>query len=208
MSAGGNRRRPDGSDGGWDPAADAWLIDKARGGDVDAFEVLVQRHRGRVYRIALRILGNTEDAEDVAQDALVQAWAALSSFVGSSAFSTWLYRIVVNRCLLHVRRRRRTEPLREDQHPSVPGPENTVVARQRADATLAAMRSLPSEQLSALVLHQFEGLSHRECGEILNVSEGAVRNRLARARRTLSHQMRGGHESTRRRQAQVWRSNR
>jgi len=121
----------------------------------------------------------------------VQAWAALSSFVGSSAFSTWLYRIVVNRCLLHVRRRRRTEPLREDQHPSVPGPENTVVARQRADATLAAMRSLPSEQLSALVLHQFEGLSHRECGEILNVSEGAVRNRLARARRTLSHQMRG-----------------
>lgn len=177
-------------DGGWDPAADAWLVDKARGGDVDAFEVLVQRHRGRVYRIALRILGSPEDAEDVAQDALVQAWAALSGFAGSSAFSTWLYRIVMNRCLQQLRRRRRTEPLREDQHPSVPGPEATVVARQRADATLAVMRSLPSEQLSALVLHQFEGLSHRECGEILNVSEGAVASRLARARRTLVHRMR------------------
>ena len=89
-----------------DEDVDRWLVGKARVGDVDAYEVLVRRHRVRVYRIALRMLGDPHDAEDVTQDVLIQVWTALANFAGASAFTTWLYRIVVNRCVNQIRRRR------------------------------------------------------------------------------------------------------
>ena len=82
----------DGSTEGWDGAADEWLVRRARGGDVDAYEVLVRRHRRRIFRIALRMLGDRDEAEDVTQDVVIQVWLSLSSFSGASAFTTWLYR--------------------------------------------------------------------------------------------------------------------
>jgi RNA polymerase sigma-70 factor, ECF subfamily len=173
-----------------DHDADRWLVAKVRGGDVEAYEVLIRRHRDRIYRIALRMLGNRHDAEDVAQDVIIQLWTAVAGFTGAATFTTWLYRIVVNRCLNHQRRPHRIRPLTEADHPSAGGADDAVIDRQRAQATLAAIGALPPELRVALVLCQLEGLSHREVATILKVSEPVVRGRLSRARRTLVTQLR------------------
>lgn len=173
-----------------DPDADGWLVAKARAGDVDAYEVLIRRHRDRIYRIALRMLGNPHDAEDVAQDVAIQLWTALSGFVGSSSFTTWLYRIVVNRCLNHLRRHRPTRPVLDTDPTPAPGAEDTVIANQRAAATLLAVAGLPPDLRAVLVLHQMEGLSYREVAAITNLTESAVRGRLHRARMQLLAELR------------------
>lgn len=176
---------------GLDVDVDRWLVDKARSGDVDAYEVLVRRHRGRIYRIALRMMGNPHDAEDVAQDVVIQVWTALAGFTGSSSFTTWVYRIVVNRCLNALRRQPRTRPILDTDPPPDGGAEDMVVAKQRAHAALEAVAALPPDQRAVIVLHQIEGLSYREVAAIVNVSEDAVRGRLHRARTNLLHSLRG-----------------
>lgn len=173
-----------------DVQADLWLVGKARAGDVDAYEVLVRRHRGRIYRIALRMLGNTHDAEDVAQDVVIQVWTALAGFTGSSSFTTWLYRIVVNRCLNKTRGRRWTRPVLDDDPVPTAGAEDTVIAAQRARATMEAIAGLPDDQRAVLVLHQLEGLSYREVAAVVDISEDAVRGRLHRARVSLLESLR------------------
>lgn len=168
-----------------DPQSDGWLVAKARGGDTDALEVLIRRHRDRIYRIALRMLSDPDDAEDVAQDVVIQVWAALAGFTGASSFTTWLYRIVINRCLNHRRGRRPTRPLTERDHPVTAGPEQAVLARGQVEATAAALGALPGDLRSALVLHEMEGLSYQEVAAVLTLPEATVRGRIYRARRTM-----------------------
>ena len=179
--------RPDNAGNGasQDPAIDNWLIGKAVEGDADAFEALVRRHRGRIYRIALRIVGNPQDAQDVTQDILIQLWGSLAGFLGGATFTTWLYRMVVNRSLNHRKKRTRTVPLVEEDRPHGPGPAEVVIAGQRAAATAAAVAALPAEQRSVFVLCQLERLSYAEVAAILRLPESTVRGRLARSRRTL-----------------------
>jgi RNA polymerase sigma-70 factor (ECF subfamily) len=183
------------ADGAQDDDVDGWLVGKAVEGDADAFEALVRRHRVRIYRIALRIVGNSDDAQDVTQDVLIQLWGSLAGFLGGSAFSTWLYRMVVNRSLNHRTRGTRTTSLLEGDRPDGNGPrENAgpaevVIARERAAATAAAIAALPAEQRSVFVLHQMEGFSYAEVAVILKVPESTVRGRLARGRRTLLDQL-------------------
>ncbi|MDQ4115452.1 MAG: RNA polymerase sigma factor [Actinomycetota bacterium] len=173
-----------------DGQADHWLIGKVREGDLDAYEELVRRHRTRIYRIALRMLSDPHDAEDVAQDVVIQLWTALAGFAGESSFTTWLYRVVVNRCLSTVRRRRPTRPILDADAPAVAGADDEVVARQRARAVMDAVAELPADQRAVLVLHQFEGLTYEEVATILRLSEPTVRGRLHRARRNLLESMR------------------
>jgi RNA polymerase sigma-70 factor, ECF subfamily len=173
-----------------DVEADLWLVEKARSGDVDAYEVLLRRHRVRIYRIALRMLGDAHDAEDVAQDVVIQVWTALAGFTGASSFTTWLYRIVVNRCLNKARSRRWSRPVLEDDPSPAAGAEEMVIARHRMRATMAAIAQLPPEQRAVIVLHQLEGLSYREVAAVVNVSEDAVRGRLHRARLSLAESLR------------------
>lgn len=174
---------------GHDPAADRWLVAKARAGNPEAYEALVYRHRGRVYRTALRILGNRADAEDVAQEVFIQVW--VGGFAGNASFSTWLYRIAVNRSLSFERRRRRTEPVEDHEPVTRSGPEDVVITRHRADATARAIAALPPNLRVVFVLHQSERLSYREVGTILNLSDATVRGRLARARAMLLEQLQG-----------------
>lgn len=180
----------------WDAEADEWLVGQAVAGSGfsgQAFEVLLRRHQDRIYRIALRMTGSHADAEDITQDVAVQVWRMLATFTGSSTFSTWLYRIVVNRCLNHLRAQRvtgrRTEPLLDSDHPTTAGPEARVLDGARVDAAAAALGALPTEQRAALVLCQIEGLSYRDAAAAIGVTEAAVRSRLERGRRNVTAAM-------------------
>lgn len=169
---------------------DAHLVRAAQNHDADGFEVLIRRHHAAVYRVALRLLGRPSEAEDAAQDALIQAWRALPAFRGDSAFSTWLYRIVTNRCLTLLASRRPTAPLDETRLDPRPGPMETLESREHLHVVKMAIMQLTLEQRVPLVLREFEGLSYEEIGEVLDLSPGAVKGRLHRVRLQLVEVMR------------------
>jgi RNA polymerase sigma-70 factor (ECF subfamily) len=191
---GGGDGVPDGSvfdsamDAGLD---DATLLRRAQYGYLDAFELLVRRHRLRVFRLALRMLGNRSDAEDVAQQAFLDAWKGLPRFRAESTVTTWLYRITVNRCLEHRRRYRSTAELDEGRPDAHPGPEQALETTQRRQALTAAISALPDDLRAALVLSQFEGLSYDETADVLGISTSTVRGRISRARQQLLEQLKG-----------------
>ena len=112
---------------------DGDLVSRAQSGQLDAFEELVRRHRLATYRVALRMLGDENDAEDATQDAFVQAWRNLGGFRADAAFSTWMYRIVTNRCLNMLRARRRTEPLPDDREAPASRPDRIAEARWQVE---------------------------------------------------------------------------
>lgn len=173
-------------------ADDVHLVRAAQAGDVAAFEELVRRHELRTYRIALRMLGSEVEAEDAAQDAFVQAWRALASFRGGSAFSTWLYRIVTNRCLSVLGSAGRSaESLSGTEMDLRPGPEAAALGRERLRTLKAGIAKLTPEQRAPLVLREFEGLSYEDIGEVLDLTPGAVKGRLHRARLELVKGMEG-----------------
>ncbi len=163
-------------------ADDRLLVGAARRGDLEAFDVLVRRHQAPVYRLALRMLGSEADAEDAAQEAFVQAWRSLERFRGDSAFATWMYRIVTNRCLNALAARRPVEGL-TDRYPEPAGdPAEVAERRARLRAVADGVLTLPPEQRAALVLREFQGLSYEEVAQVLGVSLAAVKGRIHRAR--------------------------
>jgi RNA polymerase sigma-70 factor (ECF subfamily) len=169
---------------------DTELLAKHVDGDPDAFGELVVRHRDRLWAVALRTLGNPEDAADAVQDALVSAYRGAAGFRGNSAVTTWLHRIVVNACLDLARRRavRPTEPLREDPAHHVTAPD-LITGRETSLAVTAALRALPADQAAAIVLVDIEGYSVAEAAEMLDVPTGTVKSRCARARARLAEQL-------------------
>lgn len=169
---------------------DTRLVALARTGHLGAFEELVRRHRQAAYRVALRMLGDRAEAEDVTQDAFVQAWQGLPRFAGTSRFSTWLYRIVINRCLNVRRSVRPSEPLTDAYETPAGRPERIVEAASELEAVLRAIAGLSPEQRAPFVLRKFEGCSYEEIAEALGVSVAAVRGRLHRARVELLEAMR------------------
>ncbi len=162
---------------------DARLVALARSGDADAFEQLVRRHQVTVYRVSVRLLDNPADAEDAAQDAFLQAWRGLQRFRSGSTFSTWLYRIVTNRCLNFLRSRRRSAEMLEDPPaPAETGPAQLSEVRAQLTALQAALAGLTPEQRAAFVLRHLEGCSHEQIAQALDISVPAVKSRLHRAR--------------------------
>jgi RNA polymerase sigma-70 factor (ECF subfamily) len=167
---------------------DDYLVRRVQEGYVDAYSVLVDRHSQLAYRVALRLLGNHHDAEDVAQDALIAAWQQLPGFKASSSFPTWLYRIVTRRALNRITRTRATESLDllGDISDAGDGPGQHVERDLTADAVADAVTALPPPQRVAIVLRHFEGLSNAEIARITGSTIPAVRSHLFRGRRTLS----------------------
>ena len=153
-------------------------------GDPDAFAELVRRHRDRLWAVALRTLGDREDAADAVQDALLSAYRSADRFRGDSAVTTWLHRIVVNACLDRVRRRqaRPTVPLPDAAAaPAAPNPDRDVALDVRS-----ALAQLSIDQRSALVLVDIHGYGVAEAAQILGVAEGTVKSRCARGRAKLA----------------------
>ncbi|MFP5023317.1 RNA polymerase sigma factor [Pseudonocardia phyllosphaerae] len=176
--------------GGLDAAADAWLIEKAKEGTPEAYEELVRRHRDRIYRIALRMVGNSHDAEDVAQDVVLTLFTALVGFSGGAKFTTWIYRVVVNRCINLINKRQGHEPLEDPDVATTPGADRQAEARGQVKAAMAAVTELPTELRAPVVLVDIEQMSYQEVAAILNVSEATVRGRLHRGRRKLLETLR------------------
>jgi RNA polymerase sigma-70 factor (ECF subfamily) len=172
------------------PLGDADLLSAHVDGDSDAFAELVRRHRDRLWAVALRTLGNPEDAADALQDALLSAYRAAATFRGGSAVTTWLHRIVVNACLDLARRKavRPTQPLRDEPAAAATAPD-AIAGRETSLAVTAALRTLPFDQAAAVVLVDVEGYSVAEVAQMLDVPSGTVKSRCARARARLAEQL-------------------
>ncbi|WP_082538155.1 RNA polymerase sigma factor SigM [Angustibacter sp. Root456] len=171
--------------------ADAELLAAHVQGDPEAFGELVRRHRDRLWAVALRTLGDREEAADALQDALVSAYRRAESFRGESAVTTWLHRIVVNACLDRVRRRqaRPTVALPEQE------PADAVDAHDRTETAIdvrAALDRLPEHQRQALVLVDMHAMSVAEAAQVLEVAEGTIKSRCARGRAALAQLLRPG----------------
>lgn len=174
---------------------DAELLAAHVAGDRDAFGELFRRHRDRLWAVALRTLGDREEAADALQDALLSAHRAAARFRGDSAVTTWLHRIVINACLDRVRRRRAhpTVPLPDgarqpDDPPAAGGAEPAAPATDHDTVMVVrqALAQLPSDQRTAIVLVDLQGYPVSEVAEILQVAEGTVKSRCSRGRARLA----------------------
>jgi RNA polymerase sigma-70 factor (ECF subfamily) len=169
--------------------SDADLLRAHVGGDPDAFAELVRRHRDRLWAVALRTIGDREEAADAVQDALLSAHRSAARFRGDSMVTTWLHRIVVNACLDRIRRRQAhpTVPLPDGSHSddgirTGPEPAAPVQDHDTALVVRQALAELPAEQRAALVLVDVQGYPVAEAAEILGVAEGTIKSRCARGR--------------------------
>ena len=161
--------------------------------DVAAFEILVERHQARVFRMAAAILANESDGRDIAQEAFIRLFESAHRFDGRSRFSTWLYRIVVNLCIDHQRRNRwwrkvipLSGPRDESDEPAIdppseqPGPELDAIRRQTAGNLREVLKQLSPAQRAAVLLHVQEDLTSREIAAVLKCSESTARVHLHR----------------------------
>ena len=199
MASGG---APDGGSGTQPVPAAVDLLRAHVDGDPDAFAELVRRHRDRLWAVALRTIGDREEAADAVQDALLSAHRAAARFRGDSQVTTWLHRIVVNACLDRIRKRQThpTVPLPDGSHSDdgrATGPEPAAPATDHDTALVVrqALFALPAEQRAALVLVDVQGYPVAEAAEILRVAEGTIKSRCARGRArmavTLGHLRQG-----------------
>lgn len=171
------------------------LTERAKQGDQDAFAQLVEANQNRIYTLTCRMTGNPEDGADLAQEAFLRAWRTLPSFHGESSFSTWLYRLTSNLCIDFLRREKRrgaavTALSLDDENSSLPtdipdrsgDPQREAERREMREIVGQALMKLSDEHRQVLVLRELDGLSYTEIAHRLDLSEGTVKSRIARAR--------------------------
>ena len=176
---------------------EAAVIRRVLDGDGNAFEALVAAYEKNVYNLALRMTGNAQDAEDMAQEAFVKAYTSLPGFRGDSKFSVWLYRIVSNVCLDFLRRQNRRPASSlsqededgEESQMDIPdesqSPEQLLERSLTQEAVQRGLQSLSEEQRQILLLREIQGLSYEEIAETLDLEAGTVKSRIFRARKKL-----------------------
>jgi len=179
-----------------------YLIERCKGGDRAAFDVLVRAYEKRVYNLAYRLSASYDDANDISVDAFLRVFQAIKLFRGDAHFSTWLFRIVTN---VYLDRRKRT---RNKQHLSLeeyieleensvsrqiedpsPTPELLIESREKTDLLQAAINELPDYQRAMVVLYHTEGLSYEEIAAVFSLPIGTVKSRLNRARLMLKNKL-------------------
>ena len=169
---------------------DADLVERSRGGNLSAFNQIVERYQSQVYNLAARILGDRTAAQDVAQDAFISAYKALAGFRGGN-LRAWLMRITANRSKDYIRSSRRRHEQSLDQsmlNPSFslpsrgPSPEQMAIGRELQAEIQRGILTLPEDQRTTLVLVDVQGMSYAEAAEATGASLGTVKSRLSRAR--------------------------
>jgi RNA polymerase sigma-70 factor, ECF subfamily len=184
-------------------AEDPKLVKLAQGGDTEAFEELVARHRDKIYARAFSMLRNEEDAVDLSQEAWVKGWQRLHQFQGEASFATWMTRIVINLCLDQLRKlkRGRTDSIEqmdeesggvERQMPVVnPNPTERLERGELRKRIDRALNQLSHEHRTVLILHEFEELEYKVIAKKMGCSIGTVMSRLFYARRKMASLLAG-----------------
>jgi RNA polymerase sigma-70 factor (ECF subfamily) len=171
-------------------SGDEALVERLRRGESQLFEVLMRRHNQRLFRIARAIVHDDDDAEDVMQEAYVQAFTKLDQYEGRAKFSTWLTRIAIHEALARVRQRRPVvNPDEEPMLSAMPSPEDAASNQELVRVVEPMIDALPEAFRTVFVLRAVEGLQAAECAECLEIPEETVRTRYFRARRMLQRQM-------------------
>jgi RNA polymerase sigma-70 factor (ECF subfamily) len=184
---------------------DRELLAKAHRGDMWAFRRLVERYQRRAFALAFALVRDENDARELVQDAFLRVFKGLSGFQGNSSFYTWLYRIVTNSCIDHLRKAgRHASELDESEVPPAPegaaavllgeveaNPLEAIRRKEIAARLQSALDQLPSYHRAVIVLREVDGMSYEEIAEALNVSKGTVMSRLFHARQKLQRALAG-----------------
>lgn len=173
------------------------VIAKVLDGDTNAFEILVNDQKKIVFNLALRMVGNEEDAYDISQDAFLKAYTNLSGFRGDCKFSSWLYKLTTNLCLDFIRKRNRHKVIPlvyedengDSEYLEIPddtfSPETQTEQKQLRESVRSGLNQLPPQQREILVLREIGGMRYDEIGSQLGIEEGTVKSRIFRARKKL-----------------------
>ena len=187
---------------GDDPERDIRLMEKVRGGDMDAFRELVEAHQHRVIGTVTRMLGDPNEAEDLSQQIFVRVWKSAPRWEPTAKFTTWLYTILRNLVFNECRRRSRHKTTSLDaatddaDHPqqfadgNVKSPDTTLLDSEMQDAIERAIQELPEAQRMAVIMRRYQDVSYEEIGEVLELTVPAVKSLLFRARTELREKLR------------------
>ena len=181
---------------------DREIVQRAKDGDQDAFRALFERYHRRAYAVALGVVKNPEDANDVVQDAFVKVHKHIGNFQGTSSFYTWLYRIVMNLSIDHVRKNSKRRHIDYDDQVgrnamdlegdgalapalSEANPARNALRKELSEAIADALQELPEHHRAVILLREFEGMSYEQIAEVLEVPKGTIMSRLFHARRKM-----------------------
>jgi RNA polymerase sigma-70 factor (ECF subfamily) len=180
------------------PTEEMVLVDRARHGDLRAYDELIKRYQERIYATVYHMTSNHEDANDLAQEAFVKAYQALKSFKGGSSFYTWLYRIAVNKTINFLKQRKNRQHMslndldfNAEHDPDLVAlisdktPRRAAGLSELQEKLNGALLKLSEHHRMAVVLHDVQGLSHEEIAKIMHCNIGTVRSRLFYARQQL-----------------------
>lgn len=189
--------------------ADQLLVERVQSGDSRAFDLLVRKYQHRIFSLIGRYVQDSDDVQDVAQDAFIKAYRALPNFRGESAFYTWLYRIAINTAKNHLVARARRPPGRDlevdeaEYHSTgsamhdLESPENILFGEELKAVVAAAIEALPEDLRTAVTLREFDGLSYEDIAEVMACPVGTVRSRIFRAREAIDRDVRSQLEGER-----------
>jgi RNA polymerase sigma-70 factor (ECF subfamily) len=180
-----------------EPIDDRELVDAARGGDREAFRTLFERYNRRAYALALGVVRQADDALDVVQDAFIKAHKHLDKFEGTSSFYTWLYRIVMNLAIDHLRKHKRVTELRDGDEvddsllPQLLGgnPGRALMDKEIRDRIDQALAELSDNHRAVLVMRELEGMSYEEMATVMGCSKGTIMSRLFHARKNMQRML-------------------
>lgn len=175
------------------------LIARLQKRDEAAFEELIRQYEKKVYTLCFRMCGNSEDAEEAAQDAFLALWRGIDRFRQESTLSTWIYRLATNACIDTLRRRKKQsgsvslddEELFVDAVDTSPQPQETVEHREVQKLLQEGLSALPEEYRKVLILREIEGLSYTEIAESASIELGTVKSRISRGRSLLRNFLSG-----------------